>query len=193
MSFFNVLRRSRVRRDIKTRKAVAMYEVLRQAYRYIIRNETIPMRARIQAQLELNDLPRETRSTTIKNRCTETGRGRAVFRDSRLCRYQFRLKALNADMDSVNLNNSSNITENESSSNQNSNLKGSNKRIDIIEECDKRNAEKEFLNLVIIMLMSHLLYLLGEADAAVLVIDATVGEFEAGFDAKETCISTLEV
>ncbi|CAJ0764936.1 23487_t:CDS:10 [Entrophospora sp. SA101] len=106
-----------------------------------------------------------------------------------------------ADMDSVNLNNKSS-----SKSEQNSNLvditkikieqttttqitpktstktptqKG-NKRIDIIEEYNKRNAEKESLNLVIIghvdagksTLMGHLLYLLGEVN------DKTMKKYE---------------
>ncbi|CAI2182492.1 15651_t:CDS:1 [Funneliformis geosporum] len=98
---FRILRQARVRRDIKTRETVAATELIRQAYRYITRNEQIHSRVRQQAQLMLNALPRETRPTTIRNRCTETGRARGVFRDSRLCRYQFRLKALNGEIPGV--------------------------------------------------------------------------------------------
>ncbi|CAG8810570.1 9398_t:CDS:1 [Gigaspora margarita] len=98
---FRVLRNARVRRDIKTRETVAATELIRQAYRYITRNEQFPQKIRQQAQLMLNSFPRYARPTAIKNRCVETGRGRGIFRDSRLCRYQFRLKALNGDIPGV--------------------------------------------------------------------------------------------
>ncbi|CAG8456412.1 9115_t:CDS:1 [Diversispora eburnea] len=98
---FRVLRKARVLRDIKTRETVAMTELIRQAYRYITRNEQISPRIRQQAQLMLNSFPRAARPTTIKNRCVETGRGRGVLRDSKLCRYQFRLKALAGEIPGV--------------------------------------------------------------------------------------------
>ncbi|CAG8457553.1 4872_t:CDS:1 [Acaulospora colombiana] len=98
---FRILRKARVLRDLKTREAVAAVELVRQAYRYITRNEQINPKIRQQAQLMLNSFPRQARPTSVKNRCVETGRGRGVFRDSRLCRYQFRLKALAGEIPGV--------------------------------------------------------------------------------------------
>jgi small subunit ribosomal protein S14 len=98
---FRILSQARVRRDVKTRETVAATELLRQAYRYITRNEQIHPRIRQHAQLMLNSFPLHARPTTIRNRCTETGRARGIFRDSRLCRYQFRLKALNGEIPGV--------------------------------------------------------------------------------------------
>ncbi|CAG8540553.1 1842_t:CDS:1 [Paraglomus occultum] len=91
---FGVLRKAAVRRDIKIREKVAESELVRQAYRYIIRNETLSPRLRRQAQLNLNSFDIHSRPTSIRNRCSETGRARGVFREHRLCRFQFRLKAL---------------------------------------------------------------------------------------------------
>ncbi|ORX98324.1 glucocorticoid receptor-like (DNA-binding domain) [Basidiobolus meristosporus CBS 931.73] len=91
----------RILRDMQARVCMAKNELTRQAYRYIVRNETYPTRVRMQAQLALNNFPRAARSVNIKNRCLETGRGRGVFRDFRLCRFEFRLQALRGQLPGV--------------------------------------------------------------------------------------------
>ncbi|KAJ9070411.1 40S ribosomal protein mrp2, mitochondrial [Entomophthora muscae] len=91
----------RVIRDMRNRQLVSSYEVIRQAYRYIARNEENPIKLRYQAQLALNSIPRPARLAAIKNRCVESGRGRGIFRAFRMCRTQFRNKALNGDLPGV--------------------------------------------------------------------------------------------
>lgn len=105
--------KARNMRDLAKRLAAADAESTRQALRYITRNTTLPAKARTQAQLQLGDMPSNTRMNQVKNRCVETARGRGVFRDFRLCRvysimvdvtntqYQFRLKALEGELPGV--------------------------------------------------------------------------------------------
>lgn len=57
-----------------------------QALRYIIRNTTLPQRARAQAQLQLSQMHAYTRPTQIKNRCVAGGIARSIFRDFRIAR-----------------------------------------------------------------------------------------------------------
>ncbi len=64
--------------------------VIRQALRYIIRNTTLPQRARAQAQLQLSQMHCYTRSTQINNRCIEGGKSRGVLKDFRMARVCFR-------------------------------------------------------------------------------------------------------
>ena len=73
-------------RDIKARKGVAANEIARRAYLYVARNQTLPAQVRYQAQLQLNTFGRYTRPTTVKNRCTESGRGRGIMSEFGLCR-----------------------------------------------------------------------------------------------------------
>lgn len=68
------------------RQSVASNEVLRRAYKYISRNTAFPARVRHQAQLSLNQFPANSRPTMVKERCTETGRGRGVIAKEGLCR-----------------------------------------------------------------------------------------------------------
>ena len=75
-----------VLRDIKARKGVAANELARRAYLYVARNQTLPPQVRYQAQLQLNTFGRYTRPTTVKNRCTESGRGRGIMSEFGLCR-----------------------------------------------------------------------------------------------------------
>jgi small subunit ribosomal protein S14 len=113
---------ARVLRDIKARQGVADNELSRRAYLYVARNQSLPAQVRYQAQLQLNTFGRYTRPTTVKNRCTATGRGRGVMGEFGLCRvsesvlffyvpcsdwvcgglqYQFRLKALAGELPGV--------------------------------------------------------------------------------------------
>lgn len=78
--------KARVLRDIKARNGVKAYEVVRRAYLYVARNQSLPPQVRHQAQLQLNTFGRYTRPTTVKNRCTETGRGRGIMSEFGLCR-----------------------------------------------------------------------------------------------------------
>jgi len=111
----------RVLRDINARQGVADNEISRRAYLYVARNQSLPAQVRYQAQLQLNTFGRYTRPTTVKNRCTATGRGRGVISEFGLCRvrfffvcffvcffladrgqqYQFRLKALAGELPGV--------------------------------------------------------------------------------------------
>ncbi|KIP12824.1 hypothetical protein PHLGIDRAFT_9866 [Phlebiopsis gigantea 11061_1 CR5-6] len=94
---FNV----RVLRDQKARTGVLNNEIARRAYLYVARNQSLPAQVRYQAQLQLNTFDKYTRPTTVKNRCTETGRGRGIMSEFGLCRYQFRLKAKAGELPGV--------------------------------------------------------------------------------------------
>ncbi|GAA5987707.1 hypothetical protein JCM5350_008077 [Sporobolomyces pararoseus] len=88
-------------KDFNARKAVASNELLRRAYLYIVRNETIDPKIRSAAMLKLNAFPRDTRPSAIKNRCTETGRGGGVLSEFGLCRHRFKLAAEKGDIPGV--------------------------------------------------------------------------------------------
>ncbi|KAL8984801.1 MAG: hypothetical protein Q9205_001335 [Flavoplaca limonia] len=68
------------------RQLISVPDRLRQALRYIIRNTTLPPRARAQAQLQLSQMHAYTRSTQINNRCIEGGKSRGVLRHFRMAR-----------------------------------------------------------------------------------------------------------
>jgi small subunit ribosomal protein S14 len=68
-------------------------ELARRAYLYVARNQTLPSQIRHQAQLQLNTFAKNTRPATVKNRCIETGRGRAVISEFGLSRHMFRQQA----------------------------------------------------------------------------------------------------
>ncbi|KAF2400314.1 glucocorticoid receptor-like (DNA-binding domain) [Trichodelitschia bisporula] len=88
-------------RDHTKRKVFTEYETERQALRYIIRNTTLPQRMRASAQLKLSQMHCYTRPTQIHNRCLMGGKGRGVFRDFRMARYQFRVNALEGNIPGV--------------------------------------------------------------------------------------------
>ncbi|CAE6405449.1 unnamed protein product [Rhizoctonia solani] len=96
-----VIMNARVLRDIAARKGVAATEITRRAYLFVARNQTLPPQIRYQAQLQLNNFSKYTRPNSVKNRCTETGRGRGVISKLGLCRYQVRLQALRGELNGV--------------------------------------------------------------------------------------------
>ncbi|KAJ2401862.1 40S ribosomal protein mrp2, mitochondrial [Coemansia sp. RSA 2559] len=93
--------RSRVFRDMHARRAVVSKELERTIWRFMSRNTTLEPQIRMKAQMALKKTPREAAPTAIKNRCILTGRGRGVFNKWRMCRFQFRINALNGDLPGV--------------------------------------------------------------------------------------------
>lgn len=77
---------ARVRRDMKARDGVKASELVRRAYQYIARNQTVSPQVRYQAQLQLNNFGRYERPAAVKDRCTDSGRGRGVLSKFGLCR-----------------------------------------------------------------------------------------------------------
>ncbi|RPA76291.1 mitochondrial 40S ribosomal protein [Ascobolus immersus RN42] len=88
-------------RDNAKRLKVAEAEDRRRALKYITYNTELPLKARLMAQLELTNMHLHTRPTAVRNRCTSAGRSRGVFREFRLCRFQFRQQALAGDIPGV--------------------------------------------------------------------------------------------
>ncbi|QPG77142.1 40S ribosomal protein mrp2, mitochondrial [Brettanomyces nanus] len=85
---------SRVLRDNYKRQMMSQNEVTTRALKFIARNAALPQRLRLEAQIQLTSMPNYTRTTQLKGRCVDTGRGKGIIRDFRLCRYQFRMQAL---------------------------------------------------------------------------------------------------
>lgn len=72
------------------RELVARYAEKRKALKAIIMDRSKPMEERFKAQLKLNEMPRNSSKTRIRNRCEITGRPRAFYRKLRVCRNQLR-------------------------------------------------------------------------------------------------------
>lgn len=85
---------TRVMRDHFKRQMFQQNEVTSRALKFIARNSVLPQKVRLEAQLQLNAMPNYTRANQLKGRCVDSGRGKGVIRDFRLCRYQFRMQAL---------------------------------------------------------------------------------------------------
>lgn len=84
---------ARVLRDQFKRLQVAEHEVTRNALKYIARNEELPARARVEAQLQLASMPKYTSAIQIKDRCVASGNAKSVIRDFKLNRTEFRNRA----------------------------------------------------------------------------------------------------
>ncbi|CAI5759814.1 unnamed protein product [Candida verbasci] len=85
---------ARVLRDQHKRINFAQHEVTRNALKYIIRNEELPSRIRIEAQLQLATMPKYTSITQIRDRCIASGNSKSVITDFKLNRTEFRNRAL---------------------------------------------------------------------------------------------------
>ncbi|CAK7198818.1 40S ribosomal protein mrp2, mitochondrial [Sporothrix eucalyptigena] len=91
----------RVIRDDAKRQIFQKHEAERQALRHIIRNTTLPPRARAEAQLQLTQLPVYSRPTQIRNRCLLGGKSRGILRDFKMSRFNFRMQALAGNLPGV--------------------------------------------------------------------------------------------
>jgi small subunit ribosomal protein S14 len=90
-------KKSVVERNNKRCSMNAKFKHKHDALKATIKNKTLSIDERFQAQIELAKLPRNSSSTRIRNRCALTGRGRGYigkFGLSRICVRQLANEAL---------------------------------------------------------------------------------------------------
>lgn len=90
--------RGQMLHDRLCRRLACHSELTRMALRYVTRNEALPPRTRMLAQLRLNELRPATSVQRINRRCTMTGRARSVLAEFNINRMRFRELALRGQL-----------------------------------------------------------------------------------------------
>lgn len=85
-------------REAKRVALVKKYAVKRAALKAAFRDQTLSMEDRLQAQQQLQALPRNASPTRLRNRCSVTGRPRGNFRKFGLGRTKLREAAMRGDI-----------------------------------------------------------------------------------------------
>lgn len=85
-------------RELRRAKTVEKYAAKRAELKELIRNPNTPDDARWEAQLKLQQLPRDANPVRLRNRCQVTGRPHGVLRKFRLSRIKLREAAMRGDV-----------------------------------------------------------------------------------------------
>lgn len=80
---------AKVLKDNAIRHVSAHQEINRRALKSISQNTTLPMKKRIQAHLQLTSMPVFSNINAAKPRCVDTGRGKGIIKEFKLCRVSF--------------------------------------------------------------------------------------------------------
>ncbi|KAL9957929.1 hypothetical protein ACROYT_G034886 [Oculina patagonica] len=81
------------KRDMKRRALYEQHEMERTNLRYLKRNDILPSAVRKKAAEDLENLPRDSSITRVRNRCVLTDRGRGLVGRYRISRMMFRYYA----------------------------------------------------------------------------------------------------
>ncbi len=87
-----------VQRELKRAQLVKKYANRRQELKAIIRNPEASDEERYEAQLKLQQLPRDSSPVRMRNRCRVTGRPRGVYRKFGLARNKLREAAMRGEI-----------------------------------------------------------------------------------------------
>ena len=88
-------------REAKRVALVKKYAARRKALKASSADQTLSMEERLEAQRQLQALPRNANPTRLRNRCALTGRPRGTFRKFGLGRNKVREAALRGDIPGV--------------------------------------------------------------------------------------------
>ncbi len=81
---------SAIEKNNRRRKLAKRYAAKRERLKAIARDQALPIEERFAAQLKLAELPRNSATVRIRNRCELTGRPRAFYRKFKLSRIALR-------------------------------------------------------------------------------------------------------
>jgi len=83
-------KKSSVEKNNRRRKMAKKFAGRRARLKEIARDKSLPMEERFAATLKLSEVPRNSSTTRIRNRCELTGRPRAYYRKLKLSRIALR-------------------------------------------------------------------------------------------------------
>lgn len=94
-------KKSCIIKNEKRKEVVKQYAHQRANIKEVIRNPGSSLEERMEAQRELQALPRNASPTRVRNRCLISGRTRGFLRRFGMSRIDFRLLALRGDIPGV--------------------------------------------------------------------------------------------
>ena len=83
-------KKSSIEKNERRRRLAKKFSGRRQRLKEVARDKSLPMEDRFAAALKLAELPRNSSSTRIRNRCAITGRPRAYYRKLKMSRIALR-------------------------------------------------------------------------------------------------------
>tara|TARA_Y100000588_G_scaffold242642_1_gene256761 strand:+ start:527 stop:832 length:306 start_codon:yes stop_codon:yes gene_type:complete len=83
-------KKSAIERNNKRSRMAKKYEGRRTRLKNIANDRALPMEERFQARLKLAQLPRNSSTVRVQNRCNITGRPRGVYRKFKMSRIALR-------------------------------------------------------------------------------------------------------
>ncbi|MEQ8745764.1 30S ribosomal protein S14 [Pyruvatibacter sp.] len=83
-------KKSAIEKNKTRQRLVKKYASKRDALRAIVKDQSVPIEERIQAQLKLSSLPRNSAPSRVRNRCEISGRPRGYYRKLKMSRIALR-------------------------------------------------------------------------------------------------------
>ncbi|MCK7594257.1 30S ribosomal protein S14 [Pseudomarimonas salicorniae] len=87
-----------INREIKREKLAKKYAAKREALKKVVSSQTASYEEKMEAQIALQKLPRDSSPVRQRNRCELSGRPRGVYRKFGLCRNKLREATMRGDV-----------------------------------------------------------------------------------------------
>jgi small subunit ribosomal protein S14 len=81
---------SSIEKNNRRIKIVKQFSAKRTGLKLILQDKSVSLEERFKAQLKLNELPRDSAKSRVRNRCEVTGRPRAYYRKLKMSRIALR-------------------------------------------------------------------------------------------------------
>ena len=94
-------KQSSIQKNLNRKKIVSKFNNRRKKLKKLIMKKDLSMEERFKIQSKLNDLPRDSSTIRIRNRCEITGRTRGVYRKFGLSRIKIRELSMSGSLPGV--------------------------------------------------------------------------------------------
>ena len=94
-------KQSSIQKNLNRKKIVSKFKKLRKELKDKIMNKNLTIEERFKLQTKMNDLPRDSSSIRVRNRCKLTGRSRGNYRKFGLSRIKLRELSMSGSLPGV--------------------------------------------------------------------------------------------